>query len=176
VLQRLLGVERESATVEALGVEAQADWANLRTPETYLGHQRGERFRSTSPATVDRRRRYEFPERLPRDHWGLSGEWTIGPESVVLDRAGGAIAHHFHARDVHLVLSPGTHGPIPFRVQVDGEPPGSSHGVDVDQHGHGVLDDGRLYQLFRAHDAVRERTLEVAFDEPGAESYAFTFG
>jgi hypothetical protein len=23
------------------GVEAQADWNNLRTPETYLGHERG---------------------------------------------------------------------------------------------------------------------------------------
>ena len=35
---------------------------------------------------------------------------------------------------------------------------------------------GRLYQLVRAHDAVRERTLEITFLEPGAESYAFTFG
>jgi len=28
----------------------------------------------------------------------------------------------------------------------------------------------------RAHDKVRERTLEITFLEPGAEAYAFTFG
>ena len=36
--------------------------------------------------------------------------------------------------------------------------------------------DGRLYQLVREHDAVRERTFEITFLEPGAEAYAFTFG
>src|SRR5213075_144237 len=36
VIQRLLGVERELVSVEVLGVEAGADWDNLRTPETYL--------------------------------------------------------------------------------------------------------------------------------------------
>jgi hypothetical protein len=28
----------------------------------------------------------------------------------------------------------------------------------------------------RQHDAVRERTLEISFEEPGAEAYVFTFG
>ena len=50
------------------------------------------------------------------------------------------------------------------------------HGVDVDEHGNGVLGDGRLYQLVRQRDGGRERTLEVTFREPGAEAYAFTFG
>jgi hypothetical protein len=61
-------------------------------------------------------------------------------------------------------------------VLLDGEAPGASHGVDVDEDGNGLLRDGRLYQLVRAHDAVRERTLEITFLEPGAETYAFTFG
>ena len=39
-----------------------------------------------------------------------------------------------------------------------------------------MLQDGRLYQLARARDAVRERTLEITFVEPGAEAYVFTFG
>jgi hypothetical protein len=39
-----------------------------------------------------------------------------------------------------------------------------------------VLRDGRLYQLVREHEAVRERTLEITFLGPGAEAYAFTFG
>ena len=94
----------------------------------------------------------------------------------MLDRAGGSIVYRFHARDAHLVLSPGAREPIPFRVLLDGEAPGTSHGVDVDAEGNGVLREGRMYQLVRQHDTVRERTLEITFLEPGAEAYAFTFG
>jgi hypothetical protein len=153
-IQRLLDIERELVSVEGVGVEAQADWDHLRTPETYLGQERGERFASAG--------------RLPLNHWALAGEWTIGPENVVLDQPGGSIACRFHARDAHLVLSPGAREPIPFRVLLDGEAPGPSRGVDVEEDGNGLLQHGRLYQLVREHDAVRERTLEIMFLEPGA--------
>jgi hypothetical protein len=176
LIQRLLGVERELVSVDGLGVEAQADWDHLRTPETYLGYARSENFASTESARFDERRAYELPERLPVNHWALAGEWTIGREKIVLDQAGGSIAYRFHARDTHLVLSPGTHEPIAFRVLLDGEAPGPSHGVDVDKDGNGLLRDGRLYQLVREHDAVRDRTLEITFLEPGAEANVFTFG
>jgi SAM-dependent methyltransferase len=164
VIQRLLGVERELVSVERLGVEAEADWDNLRTPETYVGSARGER-------RVD-----EPPERLRLNHWALAGEWTIGREKVMLEQADGSIAFRFHARDAHPVLSPGAREPTPFRVLLDGEAPGRSHGVDVDEDGNGLLADGRLYQLVRQHEAVCERTLEIAFLDPGAEAYAFAFG
>jgi thiol-disulfide isomerase/thioredoxin len=176
VIQRLLGVEREPISVEGVGVEAEADWDHLRTPETYFGYGRGEHFASPDGAALDERRAYELPERLRLNHWALAGDWTIGRENVVLDQAGGSIAYRFDARDAHLVLSPGAREPIPFRVLLDGEAPGPSHGVDVDGDGHGVLRDGRLYQLAREHNAVRERTLEITFVDPGAEAYVFTFG
>ena len=176
LIQGLLGIEREPVSVEAVGVEAEADWKNLRTPETYLGYARGERFSSAVAAAYDEASTYELAERLRLNHWGLAGEWTIGLEKVVAEQAGGSIAFRFHARDAHLVLSPGATGPVPFRVRLDGEAPRRSHGVDVGEDGNGILEDGRLYQLVREQDAVRERTLEITFLEPGAEAYAFTFG
>ena len=94
----------------------------------------------------------------------------------MLEQAAGSIAFRFHARDAHLVLSPGAGGPMPFRMLLDGEAPGPSHGVDVDEDGNGLLREGRLYQLVRQHDGVGERTLEITFLAPGAEAYAFTFG
>jgi thiol-disulfide isomerase/thioredoxin len=162
VIQQLLGIEREPVSVEALGVEAGADWSTLRSPETYLGHARAERRAS--------------PDSLRPNEWGHAGEWTTGAENLVLERSGGSIAFRFHARDAHLVLSRRTDEPIPFRVLLDGEPPGRSHGVDVDEQGRGILDDGRLYQLVRQHDAVEQHTLEITFLERGAEAYVFTFG
>ena len=154
VIQRLLGVEREPVPVEGLGVEAEADWEHLGTPETYLGSARRERF----------------------NPWALAGEWATGPENVVLEQAGGSITCRFHARDAHLVLAAGGRAPIPFRVNLDGQAPGPAHGVDVDPDGNGVLREGRMYQLVRSPDTVRERTLEITFLEAGAEAYAFTFG
>jgi thiol-disulfide isomerase/thioredoxin len=162
VIQRLLGVERELVSVQGVGVEAEADWGNLRSPETYLGSGR------SAPAASS--------DELSLNGWALAGDWTVGPESVVLDESGGSIAFRFHARDAHLVLSHGAGEPIPFRVLLDGEAPGQSHGVDVDEDGNGSLSAGRMYQLVRQHDAVRERTMEITFLEPGAEAYVFTFG
>jgi thiol-disulfide isomerase/thioredoxin len=154
VLQGLLGVEREPVPVEGVGVEAAADWDHLETPETYLGYARSDQLPS----------------------WTLAGKWAREPESVVLEQAGGSIAFRFAARDANLVLSRGAGEPIPFRVRIDGEAPGRSHGVDVDEDGNGVLHNSRLYQLVRQHDAVRRRTVEITFLQPGAHAHSFTFG
>jgi hypothetical protein len=176
VIQKLLGVERQPVPVEGAGVEATADWEHLRTPETYLGYWRSGQFASPERPALDDSRTYALPEGLRLNHWALAGEWTIGAENVALDQAGGTIAFRFEARDAHLVLSLGTREPIPFRVLLDGEPPGPSSGVDVDDDGNGELREDRMYQLVRQRDAVRDRTLKITFLEPGAEAYAFTFG
>ena len=175
-IQRLLGVQRGLVSVEGFGVEAPADWDHLQTPESYLGYGRSERFSSAAGVAFDERRAYQLTKPLCANHWSLDGEWTIGRENVVLDQAGGSIAFRFHARDAHLVLSAGAREQIPFRVLLDGEAPGPSAGVDVDADGTGVLRHGRLYQLIRQRDGVREQTLEITFLEPGAEAYSFTFG
>jgi len=77
IIQRLLGVEREPVTVEGLGVEAEADWDELRTPETYLGIERSEHFASPQGAALDERRAYELPECLRLNHWALTGEGPV---------------------------------------------------------------------------------------------------
>jgi hypothetical protein len=172
----MLDVHRELVDVEGQGVEAEADWRHLRASETYLGYWRAERFASPGGAALDMRQTYELPDSLRSNEWALAGEWTIGPEQLVLEEAGGNISYRFHARDAHVVLATGAQARIPFRVRVDGEAPGRSHGVDVDEDGNGVLEDARLYQLVREHDHVRDRTLEITFLEGGAEAYVFTFG
>lgn len=170
LIQELLGVRRAPVAVEASGVEAEADWDHLRTPETYLGFERGGRFASPGAGP------YQFPPLLHLNYWALDGDWTIGPERVTLDRAGGRVGIRFQARDAHVVMARRAGDPIPFRVFLDGEAPGSSHGVDVDEDGNGLLQEGRLYQLVRESGVVRERIVEITFTEPGAEAYAFTFG
>ena len=176
MIQRLLGVDRDLVYVQGTGVEAGADWNQLGTPERYVGYERSDQFASPGGAAFEEPRAYELPERLRLNTWALTGEWTIGRESAVLDRAGGSIAYRFQARDAHLVLYAEEGDPIPFRVLLDGEAPVPSHGVDVDEDGSGVLREGRLYQLVRQPGEVRDRTVEITFLEPGAEAFVFTFG
>jgi thiol-disulfide isomerase/thioredoxin len=159
------------------GFEAQADWANLGSPETYLGYEQGQNFASPGGAGLDERRSYVAPDRLQLNQWALSGEWTVERHASVLNEAEGRIAFRFHARDVHLVMGPREQGAsVPFRVLVDGGPPGDAHGLDVDEQGHGTLSQHRLHQLIRVRESITDRTFEIILLAPGVEAYAFTFG
>jgi thiol-disulfide isomerase/thioredoxin len=163
-------------SIEASGVEAGADWGNLRSPETYLGYERAERFAS-GRLDPDRRRMFEIPGRLPLNAWALAGEWTIGPHATAVQKANGRIAVRFHSRDVHLVMGPSRRGvPAGYRVSLDGQAPGPAHGVDVDDSGRGVVGEQRLYQLIRQRGSIVDRTFEIEFLDGGAEAFAFTFG
>jgi thiol-disulfide isomerase/thioredoxin len=159
------------------GFEAQADWANLETPETYLGYEQAQNFSSPGGADLDDPRAYVVPDALRLNHWALSGDWTVERRASVLQREGGRIAFRFHARDVHLVMGPPARGTsVPFGVLLDGKSPGDAHGLDVDEGGHGTLAQQRLHQLIRQPGSITDRTFEITFLAPGVEAYAFTSG
>jgi Thioredoxin like C-terminal domain len=167
----------EPVSVEARGIEAAADWADLASAENYLGAERTENFASPELAATGTPRRYTTPSQLAPDHWALSGEWTVQPDAVLLDEPGGTIADRFTARDLHLVMAPAAAGvPVRFTVHLDGQPPGPHHGDDVDEDGTGTVTAPRLYQLLRQRGPVAERTFEITFADPGVQAYAFTFG
>ena len=63
-----------------------------------------------------------------------------------------------------------------MRVTLDGQTPGASHGLDVDESGAGTVAGQRLYQLIRQNGPVSERVFDIEFLEPGVEVYCFTFG
>jgi hypothetical protein len=182
VIQQLLAetgadVGDELVSVDPEGAEVAADWDSLGSPETYLGSRRTDSFGAPGGLTPNEARPYEIPERLRRNHWALSGDWTATPEAVVLNEPKGRIAHRFDARDVHLVMGPPARGSsVPFRVSIDGGPPGADAGSDVAADGSGELDRQRMYQLIRQHGPITDRLFEIEFLEAGAEGFAFTFG
>jgi len=148
-------VSRELATVEPQGIEAAPDWEDLRSPETYIGSERGGSFATRA----------------------LAGDWTVEREAAVLNTPGGRITIRFHARDIHLVMAPGPDDrPVRFRVLLDGVPPGADRGLDTDELGGGTVSEPRLYQLIRQRSPVAERIFEITFLDPGARAYVFTFG
>jgi thiol-disulfide isomerase/thioredoxin len=172
VIQQLLraagrdGVGDDLAAVSPEGLEAQADWANLETLETYLGSAQARSFASDVAQNA-----------LRLNQWTLAGDWTITSRAAVLNDADGRIAFRFHARDVHLVMGPSAKGAaVPFRVLLDGAPPGPAHGLDVDEAGGGTVAEQLLYQLIRQPGSITDRTFEITYLAPGVEAYVFTFG
>jgi thiol-disulfide isomerase/thioredoxin len=183
ILQQLLaeagigGIDHELVSVDARGVEAAADWGSLKSPENYVGYERTENFASPGGAVWDQRRIYTAPARLRRNHWALSGDWTVEKRAIVLHTANGRITYRFHARDLHLVIGPATRGTsVRFRVRLDGQPPGAAHGIDVDDQGDGTVAEQRLYQLIRQPKPIADRQFEIEFLDAGVEAFAFTFG
>ena len=183
VIQRLLidagaaGVDRDLVLVEPTGLEVGADWRSLQSPETYLGYGQSSGFASDDPAAYDRPRAYAGAARLPLNSWDLSGNWTVARHAVVAEGPGGRISFAFHARDVNLVMGPGTAGTrIPFRVLLDGEVVSESRGTDVEPDGTGSVVDQRTYQLIRQPGPITDRVFGIEFLSPGAEAYCVTFG
>jgi len=170
------GIDEELVSGTPEGLEAQADWTNLGSPETYLGYQQGQNLESPDGIAYDEPRRYVAPESLQLNTWALAGNWTIEERASLSNEAGGRIVFRFHARDIHLVLRSRAGTAVAFRVAVDGEAPGDAHGLDVDEEGNGTLVQPRLYQLLREPGEIKDRTFEITFLDAGVEAYVFTFG
>src|SRR5262245_11291442 len=70
IIQRLLkeagvsDVGEGSVSINGTGLEAPADWANLRSAEAYVGYARMENFASPESAAFDQARTYRAPSRL----------------------------------------------------------------------------------------------------------------
>lgn len=181
VIQQLLKeagaqVDGRTVQVDARGAEVAADFAQVDSPETYVGYARAENFRSPGGLARDTIKTYAAAP-LQLNGWSLSGRWRVTREHADLQDARGKVAFRFKARDLHLVMGSGRAGTTPrFRVRIDGQAPGADAGMDIDAQGMGRIDGERLYQLVRQAGPVRERTFEIEFLDPGAQVFAFTFG
>jgi thiol-disulfide isomerase/thioredoxin len=166
-----------STASQGQGVQAAADDADARSPETYIGYRRAEHFGSPEAVARDQPTHYQIPNALPTNQWALEGNWRVERERAVLASAPGRIAFRFHARNLHLVLGTDASGaPGRFRVLIDGHPPGADHGVDTAADGTGVVREQRLYQLIRQSGDITEHTFTIEFFDPGVDAYSFTFG
>jgi thiol-disulfide isomerase/thioredoxin len=168
---------RPNVRMSATATEQPANFADVQSPETYIGHARAERFASPGGLAVDHARAYRAPNHLALNEWAMSGQWRVLAQWAVLEAPHGSILFRFHARDLHLVLGPGTSGkPARFRVRIDGHAPDADHGADIDAEGNGTITEDRLYQLIRLRGPVRDHSFEIEFLDTGVQAFSFTFG
>ena len=161
--------------VSATGTQAAAALGEVKSPETYIGYARADRFVSPGGLAKDQLKTYALAP-LSLNDWALEGSWLDKKQSATSFAPGAKIGFRFHARDLHLVLGSASGKPVRFRVALDGQAPGGDAGIDVAADGSGVVKGQRLYQLIRQKGAVRDRTFTIEFVDPGLEAFSFTFG
>jgi cytochrome c biogenesis protein CcdA/thiol-disulfide isomerase/thioredoxin len=134
----------------------------VRTPETYLGSWRIERF--ASPEDIGTGEQvFSIPKEIPLDNFAYQGAWDVQDQFARSGR-GAALEFRFHADKVFLVAGPSQAGGK-IRVFIDGKPWG-----DI------ILDSQRLYDVVDLKGAVETHTLRLEFPDAGTAVYAFTFG
>ncbi len=171
------GLASGTTGVSGVGIEAAPDWADARSPETYIGYRQAENFASPERVSKDSAKTYSAPAKPSLNHWGLSGSWNVNAESAVLLAVPGKILFRFHSRDLHLVLAPlKDANPVRFVVRLDGAAPGENCGFDTTPDGSGEIRAPRLYQLIRQKGPIVDRTFEIEFLDPGVQALDFTFG
>jgi cytochrome c biogenesis protein CcdA/thiol-disulfide isomerase/thioredoxin len=136
----------------------------VRTPESYLGAERAERFLNGAiePGTHHYRLPGEMLTDLPESHLAYAGRWRIDHSHATAAGPGARIYLRFSAGRAFLVLG-AAGGPHTVRVELDGRP-----------HGTVTVRGNRLYELVRLR-RPGSHLLTLTFD-PGTEAYAFTFG
>jgi len=133
-----------------------------RTPETYLGTHRMERFASPEKILgIDQV--FTVPAELPLDHFAYQGTWNVHHDAAH-SGPGAALAFKIKADKVFLVVGP-AHAGDKIKIFLDGKPMG-----DI------ILDNQRLYDIIDLKGAVEIHTLRLEFPDPGTSVYAFTFG
>jgi cytochrome c biogenesis protein CcdA/thiol-disulfide isomerase/thioredoxin len=157
------------------GAEAQSNFAEIGSPETYIGYYRADRFASPGGLVHDQPKTYSGAP-LSLNQWSFEGPWIDQRQSARSLTPGAKINFRFRSRDLHLVMGSASGKPVRFRVTLDGRTPGADAGVDVNAQGTGVVTGQRLYQLIRQKGGVEDRTFTIEFLDPGAEAFSFTFG
>jgi thiol-disulfide isomerase/thioredoxin len=178
--------ETEAAIQQLLGLSqpmvspgSATAFEDIRSPETYFGYARGERFASPEPVVKDQEASYAFPGSLPPDGWALMGRWTIGAESAVLTSGAGRFAFHYDAGEANAVLDTADGKPHVAVVLLDGKPvPKAAKGADVtyDADGQSLVrvDAARLYEL--VNGPAGSHLLEIDFAGGPVKLFTMTFG
>ena len=153
------------------------DFSKIRSPETYVGYNREERFSSPERIAPDTTQNYSIPASLRLNGWALGGPWKIIDEAAILQAPQGRIQFRFQAPKLNLVMKGNEKGVV-GKVLLDGRPiPENLRGADVGPDGKVTILDAKLYNLVTLpKEDEGEHLFELIFENRNVELYAFTFG
>lgn len=134
-----------------------------QTPETYLGYERQDQFKSPEIAQKDVIGDYSYPPQLSQNGWALKGKWLVEDQKITAMDRNAAIEINFRARKVFAVMGVNGNQPITITVTLNNQ----KKVLTIQAHD--------LYPLIE-NPQEQEGTLEISTPEPGLQIYTFTFG
>lgn len=169
-------LEEDGGTVTGEDVEMEdVTPQHPRSPESYLGYGRIERFASIEQIIQDQFSVYSLPPGLPEHFLAYGGSWNVGRE-YARAAEGSQLGIQFEGQEVFLVMRTidGVDS-APVQVELNGElVTVESAGTDV-QDGIVTVTSDRLYKLIKL-ESPGTGYLQLTFPEGNVEVYAFTFG
>ena len=167
------GQDIDDTKLDAMTDEA-PQGGGVRTPETYLGSDRGERL--VSPEKIENNEQtFTTPGALKMNEYGFEGTWQVEAERSVAS-SGSALTLKFRGEKVFLVMKPEEIGEnVQVRVLLNGAAitPDAS-GKDV-KNGLITVESDRLYEIINFQGTGKEGTLKLLFEGGKTATYAFTF-
>lgn len=115
---------------------------------------------------------FSLPQSLSRDSFAYTGPWKLSDEQAEVSEKGAGILIKFYAKDVYLVITPKSSDDI-IAAFLDDKPIKATDS-DVSE-GYINIDTERLYHIVSL-DTKEEHLLQLNFQTPGTQVYAFTFG
>lgn len=144
------------------------------SPETYLGTSRMQYY-NQSGTVGNGKQNFSLANNLSNDTFSFGGEWEVMKDQSTTGK-NAKLTYNFYANKVFLVLRPGLNKQAAVKVLLDGKVvDGKNAGADV-KDGVVNVDTDRLYNLIDLKNNPGRHVLELQFQNPGIEVFAFTFG
>lgn len=144
------------------------------SPETYLGAKRMLYLFPNGKADTGEQT-FETPTDIPVNKFAFGGMWNI-TEEYAEAKKNASITYRFSAGHVYLVIRKGSTTNGKVKVLLDGEK------IAADVSGKDVVDGvitihgDDLYDIVDLKGKTEEHTLQLIFETPGIQAFAYTFG
>lgn len=168
VIQKLLS--EMGASDVAIPINNPSYQVYAKTPETYLGYGRLDRFVSPEQVIHNQLSSYSSPAILPDNAEAYEGNWIV-MEEYANPQKGAKLLLNFESKEVFLVMRTSAN-PARIKVYVDNK---LQYFGEDNKNGIVTIDADRLYKLVNLPSPGRHM-LKLDFEDNNTQLYAFTFG
>jgi hypothetical protein len=156
------------------------DLDQLEIATIKLGYRNVSHFGNQLKIEADAVQKFSLPAQLTPHTFYLQGLWRFRENQVEQVEEAGALSLRFKASSVYFTAGTKHDTAIPAEVLLDGKPLDKAiAGADIviqNEKSYVFIKDYRSYELVLMPGKYEDHVLEIQFEDPGTEAYAFGFG
>lgn len=180
LLQKLLLETRGGLDQEIMAPEPVVDFTRSLTRDILMGSRQNAYYGNAEIFKFQQPTQFNEPEFIQPGKYYLTGKWELHERFIRVIQTPSSLIVKFKSNGAHMIASTRYDIPVDIEVMLDGYPISPADvGIDVDaKFGKSflVLEEPKLYQIVDTRDDYSEKTLQLNFQQPGAEIYGLSFG